>query len=96
VSRELAQQHVDLIQEPTVAVHDLATGSNQHRESVAIRIRPARRRGLEGAGQVRVSEQLTGDGLSVDSIALPTSGKPAPPVGSARGTHISDVGSISD
>jgi hypothetical protein len=56
MSRKLTQQNVGLVQEPAVAVHNLAAGPDEHRESVALGIRAARRRGLEGARKVRMSE----------------------------------------
>ena len=73
-------------------VDDLVAGAQHHRKRLAGGCRPAGGAGLEGVREVGVRQELAGDRLGIDRVALAPARPAAPPIRRARGAHVPHVG----
>jgi len=68
--RQLAQEWLGLVQQPSVAIHQLLACSYKHRQLFAERIGETRCGALERMRQMGMGLQLAGDRLRVHGVAL--------------------------
>jgi len=73
---QLCQQRLSLIQQPPVTIHDLLASSDEHGQSIALRVRLTRLSAFERMREIGVRQEFAGDGLGIDGITLAASGRP--------------------